>query len=322
MENKVRPTAFWKPHLLYLKPAPHDQLYVEVDAVAGCEPSAKELESLRAFLTQHCDKPGGVTVQLSSTIPKSQAKGLSRRELARGWMDGPPAGGRAPAYLYVLYFDGRLGADKKVARANPHAELLPYPAAIFINRGYRPFWARWMKSTLIQHEAGHILGLAQRADHASGGHCTEDGCLMQANINVHILRLLTGRDPVTQKQLCQHCREQLTTASKLPPAKNLSFTGPVLVREERGYRVLSLQGTTALAIGGGRAGAVSHLLEKERQRKTDPDENPNANIYYAWIDDSISKDKARLRTILDHASRDPYGLARQAARELREEVAR
>jgi hypothetical protein len=293
---------------------------VEVDAVAGCEPSQKELESLQAFLAQHCDKPDGVDVRLSNCIPKAEAKGLSRRELARGWMNGPTSGRSSPAYLYVLYYDGRMGTDKNAAKANPHAELLPYPAAIFFNRGYRPFWARWTGHATIQHEAGHLLGLAQRDDHAKSGHCTVDGCLMRSYIEVNVLRLLTWRDPIRQKTLCEHCLQQLAAASRLPTAKNLSFSGPVLVREERGYRVLSLQGTTALVIGGGRDEAASRLLRNERARGTQPGENPDATIYYSWIDETASTDKARLRTTLNHASRDPYGLVRQAARELQDGV--
>jgi hypothetical protein len=45
-KKEAKPPPFWKPHLLYLKSAPHDRLYVEVDAVAGCEPSKKELAAL------------------------------------------------------------------------------------------------------------------------------------------------------------------------------------------------------------------------------------------------------------------------------------
>lgn len=52
--------SFWKSGLLYLKSTPYDRLYVEVDAVAGCEPSKKELEALGSFLTAHSAKPRGV----------------------------------------------------------------------------------------------------------------------------------------------------------------------------------------------------------------------------------------------------------------------
>jgi hypothetical protein len=37
----------WSPHLLFLNRAPHDSLYVEVDAVAGTEPSDEVLEALK-----------------------------------------------------------------------------------------------------------------------------------------------------------------------------------------------------------------------------------------------------------------------------------
>lgn len=318
--TKESSTSFWKPYLLYLKSSPHDQLYVEVDAVEGCEPSREELEALGGILKEHCHKPRGIEIHQSSVIPKAEAKGLSRRELARSWMNGPPASERSPAYLYVLYYDGRLGGRKESARANPHAELLPYPAAIFINRGYKPSLAGRIEQQIIQHEAGHVLGLAARKEHAKAGHCTEKACLMQPNIKVHILRLLTGRDPVTQKTLCQHCLKQLETASNQPPAKNLSFIGPVLVREEKGYRVLTLQGATALAIGGGRDEAAKHFLTQERNRKTQEGENPDQSFYHAWIEDAVMKDRTNARAILDRARHDSYGMVREMAEGLRKRV--
>jgi hypothetical protein len=316
----ANPTAFWRPHLLYLNAKPHDLLYVEVDAVEGCQPSKEELKALGGVLQAHCEKPHGIEIHQSSVIPKAKAKGLSRRELARSWMNGPTASERFPAYLYVLYYDGRLGGRKEEARAKPHTELLPYPSAIFINRGYKPSLGRWMTTTIIQHEVGHVLGLAMREKNAKAGHCTEKECLMQPKVAVHILRLLTGRDPVTQKKFCQHCLKQLETSTKQPPAKNLSFIGPVLVREEKGYRVLSLQGATALAIGGGREEASKHFLNQERNRKTNPGENPDQTFYYAWIEDAVMKDRAKARVILDRACRDPFGMVRSSAEELRKKA--
>lgn len=319
-KKEVKPPPFWKPHLLYLKSAPHDRLYVEVDAVAGCEPSKKELAALGSVLAAHCDKPRGIHICQSSVISKKEARGLSRRELARAWMNGPPASEHSPAYLYVLYYDGRLGGENEAARAKPHAELLPYPAAIFVNRGYRPFWAQWVNEQLIQHEAGHLLGLAERTSHAKDLHCTEEGCLMQANVAVHISRLLTGRDPVTQKKLCQHCEAQLKEASRQQPVRRLAFSGPVLVREEKGYRVLNLQGATGLAIGGDRRAASDYFLNEERNRKTKSGADPDDGFMNGWIEDEAFKDRTRLRSILDRACHDPYLRVREVAEMLRKKA--
>ena len=313
-------TSFWKPHLLYLKPKPYDRLYVEVDAVEGCRPSHAELDALGDVLKAHCHKPRGIEIRQSSVVPKAEARGLSRRELARAWMNGPPASERSAAYLYVLCYDGRLSGRRESAKANPHTELLPYPAAIFINRGYKPLLGRWMNTPLIQHEAGHVLGLAMRPEKAKAGHCTGKECLMRSNIAFHILRLLAGRDPVTQKTFCQHCLKQLETSAELPPARNLSFAGPVLVREERGYCVLSLQGSIALAIGGDREEAAKHFLNQERNRKTNPGDDPDQLMCHAWIEDEVMKDRLKARACLDRACRDPFGMVREAAEGLRKQV--
>lgn len=314
------PTDFWQPHLLYLKPVPHGRLHVEVDAVAGCEPSERELEALGRVLREHCDKPEGIEIHRSNVIPRREARGLSRRELARRWLDGPKEGGKAPAFLYVLFYDGRLGGARAAARANPHTELLPCPAAVFVNRAYKPLWARWVEEELLQHEAGHLLGLAFRPSQAEAGHCTEKDCLMRAVIPVQVKRLLTGRDPVTNKQFCQHCRAQLRAAAALPPPENLRFVGPVLVREERGYRVLSLQGATGLAIGGGHDEPALSFMQSERHRKTERGGNPDGSFFHGWIVDAELKDRVKLRAVLDRACRDPYGRVREEAEGLRRQV--
>src|SRR5207248_2380473 len=51
-------------------------------------------------------------------------------------------------------------ATLRARNSNPHVDLLPYPAIIFMNGRYGP---KWIRSQLVPHEAGHVLGLAHRA---------------------------------------------------------------------------------------------------------------------------------------------------------------
>ncbi len=92
------------------------------------------------------------------------------------------------------------------------------------------------------HEAGHMLGLAGRTNYATNFHCENPFCLM--NRTIHISRYIFG----LQRRPCKYCRAEMAEDAKLPPP-NLRFVGPVLVREEKGYSVLSLPGRIRLVVG-------------------------------------------------------------------------
>ena len=95
--------------------------------------------------------------------------------------------------------------------------------------------------------------------------------------------------------------------------RRLAFSGPVLVREEKGYRVLNLQGATGLAIGGDRRAAAEYFLNAERNRKTKSGAGPDDGFMNGWIEDEELKDRTRLRSILDRACHDPYLRVREVA---------
>lgn len=260
--DPVKLTSFWKPYLLYLLPTPYSKLYIEVDAVEGCVPSESTLNQFREFLKEHCNKPDGIEIVRSDVIPRSVAKGATANLLSQRYLNGPPAASiPSPAYMYVLFYDGVLSEQtatpakgqldatprpKSVGQVrNPHADLLPYPV-IFINTRYGPKSGREL---LAQHEGGHLLGLAGRETNAANYHCLDKSCLMHRTITFHLGRWLLGRNPFDTLPLCANCQAQLAESAKQPPPENLRYVGPVLVRSEPGYQVLSLPERVKLVVG-------------------------------------------------------------------------
>ena len=71
---------FWKPHLLYLQPDECKSLYVELNAVEGCEPNQETIARLRAFLTQYCDKPESIRIVSNPPIARSDSR-VTRPEI-------------------------------------------------------------------------------------------------------------------------------------------------------------------------------------------------------------------------------------------------
>lgn len=188
--------------------------------------------------------------------------------------------------------------------------MLPYPAMIYMDTRRGPKSAREL---LLQHEAGHVLGLAFRPANASAGHCLDRNCLMYKTLALHLKRLILGQDPFTQRQLCNLCVAQLAESSRQPPPTNLRFVGPVLVRSEAGYHVLSLPHRIRVI-----AGELSEqdcrdfaaAVHAETPVRGDDDGEQRAD---GLPKEEVLHEPAKLCAILDRAKADPYDLVRNLA---------
>lgn len=260
----VKLAGFWHPELLYILPSPCSRLYVEVDAVEGCQPTDATLNKLREFLATYCQKPDGIEIVRSDVIPEVTARGVPLQALARKFMNGPPQNAAATntAYLDILYYDPALcdkpavaeretqtvktRAHRKPTIRNPHVDPLPYPPVMFINPRYGP---EYIQAEFLIHEAGHELGLAGRATNAFAFHCLDKDCLMNWTARYRVSRLLLGKHAIKERLLCPVCIAQLRESARQTPATNLHFVGQVLVRAETNYAVLSLPGRIKIIVG-------------------------------------------------------------------------
>ena len=155
------PASFPNLALPYLLSSPHSRLYVEVDAVEGCEPTETALVQLQEFLSKYCQKPDGVEIMVSDIIPRKAARKTGPRTLARRYLNGPPDDNASPpAFMYVLYYPGWPGI------VPPFAEVAPYPAIYFNTR----FSLGIALDEILLHEAGHLLGLVNRTEQIANGH--------------------------------------------------------------------------------------------------------------------------------------------------------
>lgn len=257
-----------KPSLLYRLRSPYRRLYVEVDAVQGCEPDEAVLAGLRDFLARFCDKPDGIEIVRGAVIPRKYEPGLTAEQLACRVMKGPPTNSASgpPAFMEILFYDSDLFEEPPVIRMGaghsgasikrqspvrkPQTDLLPYPVIVMNTR----YFIKKTQDQLLLHEAGHMLGLVTRTNFAANGHCLDPTCLMYPNLQAvyHIRKFLLGDGAysVARKHLCQRCLDELAADAELPPVTNLHFAGPVLVRSEQGYSVLSLPNYVEVMVGG------------------------------------------------------------------------
>jgi hypothetical protein len=235
--DRSGPLPTWQePELLYLQAQPYSKLYVEIDTVEGVDVDEGALAAFREFLREHCDKPGGTEFVQGKPIPLDEAQRMHLHFVALTQMNGPQQGpdDARTAYLYVLIYDSeRMGLET----SRPHVSAR-YPCAIYFNTAFDRAFSKQTASRLFQHEAGHVLGLCKNKSHANGAHCTNKSCLM-GTVTVSISRWLFGIPPRKQ-ELCQDCLRDLALARQAGPHQRMSFRGPALVRQEKGYLVASL----------------------------------------------------------------------------------
>lgn len=243
-------TPGWENHRLPNAAAPYDKLLVEVDAVEGTAPSAEELVELKTFLEEFTNKKGGVIVKIDSVISAAEARNRAPNSLAIQFLNGPPDD--RTAFIYVLCY--RSGIGRLMAKADqPNFTYFPYPCAIFVDRSFAAFkfWfhhAR-MQRHMLRHEIGHALGLARNPDHASRGHCTNDGCIMRPAINFNFRRLITFRPPLDNTEFCADCRRDLEHYKSVEPPVNVRLWRGYFLREGKGYQILTLPGFVYVHFG-------------------------------------------------------------------------
>lgn len=330
--DTTQTASFWKPELLYRLNAPYPRLYVEVDAVKGCEPDDRTLDTLRKFLATYCDKPDGIQIVREPVIPKSAVRGLSVEGVAGRFMKGPPAnsGATQPAFLEVLFYDSKFTGDYDSGKpgAGPHSwtEHDPYPAFIMMNKRTYPKIlggvvlttqeAGLLEGLIMAHEAGHALGLVGRTNYAADNHCTDTNCIMypetKADAELHIHLLLLGPRAFTisvaQTNLCARCVAELADDAKLAPLTNCYFDGAVMVRSEIGYHVLSLPNRAHVIAG---KFAEQDCLDFAANAQKTPNLAASGNIHVS-ISDEIRHDPVKLNALLQQVASDPSEMVRSA----------
>ena len=344
LADPVARTSFWKPYLLFIQATPYPRLYVEVDAVEGMAPDDESLRRLREFLGAFCAKPAGIQIVRDSVIPRVQARGIAPGALARKYLAGPDRDASAPpaAFIYVLFFDTALSRDAgtnaprgAAATASlrpsaqavaPHADLLPYPAIIFADPLFNgplnaPKLSR-LFGPILQHEAGHLLGLGRNPTHAADLHCRETSCLMYREYSPAELLLAEiwadtlGTNSAPRLRLCANCQADAQAYAREPIPSNLHFFGPVFVRSEAGYQVLALPGRLKLVVGQfdeRDAWEFARAVQSEAFKRTEAD---SSFLAIGTVKPEARQDRARLRETLKRARQDPLDAVRAVAAQL------
>ncbi|NQT00505.1 MAG: hypothetical protein HQ580_00630 [Planctomycetes bacterium] len=299
---------FWKPHLLYLQSAVCESLYVEIDAVEGSEPNEETIETLRQRLLQYCDKPGKVQIVCNASIPLRHARATRPEILALRYMDGPDHSKDSghTAYLYVLFYDSsQLSGQRYRQAVNPHAKLIPYPAAIYMDTRYiKTHHLTKYEGQLLLHEVGHILGLTWSQERKGDWycHCRDKSCLMYESYKVNTLPFQKHQE----KDFCELCKGDLVAARADEADPRLKFMGPVMVRSEKDYHVLSLPAFVKLHFGPLNSIDWEDILEEARNEVPRLAAQPDTvAVLMGSVVGASSDELASLHYAIENAKNDP-----------------
>jgi hypothetical protein len=167
--------------------------------------------------------------------------------------------------------------------------------------------AKWGRAEVLLHEVGHLLGLAGRPTRASDYHCLDAGCLMNKCFHFH--RFVLG----WQRRLCRRCVAQLADSSRPPPPSNLRFIGPVLVRSENGYHILSLPKRMRIVVGDLAEQDCRDFVAAVHAETTSPGGDNDEFRVDEVVKQEVVDEPAEMRDIINRVKDDPYEAVRDAA---------
>lgn len=168
---------------------------VEVAYVTGFAPSPATLTNLKSFLQQRTHKPDGITI-VSRAVPSSGKAPFTINEIADIEKEIRTTFNAGDEIAVFIYFaDGSNENDtsnkKVVGSAFRNTSMVIYAGTVnsISGRVNGPDKVT-VESTVIHHEFGHLFGLVNlgtplqtaHEDNVSKGHCTVEGCLMNANV--------------------------------------------------------------------------------------------------------------------------------------------
>lgn len=197
----------------YLTSSNYTKLVVEIQSVAGYEPTTAAKNGLVSFLNSRLNKPAGIEVVSSTfaapgkttySIDDVRAIEASRRTR---FVNG------STIVAYFLFLDGNSSSDsgnsKVLGQAHGPSSMVMYEKTIqSLSGGLGQPSRAVLEETILEHEFGHILGLvntgtppvANHHDSAHGAHCSNTNCLMHWQVETGdvLTNIINGGGTVLQ----------------------------------------------------------------------------------------------------------------------------
>ncbi|MFM9944014.1 MAG: peptidase [Bacteroidia bacterium] len=168
-----------------------DKLIVEVQYMAGSQPTTGTLDNLKTFLEQRLNKTGGITFVETAIAAQGKATYSFADIQAIEKANKAQSGNGSTLTTYFLFVDGdyseNSGSSKILGIAYGTSSMAIFEKTIKeFSGGIGKPSATTLETTVINHEFGHTLGLVNNGtdmatshqDEPNGKHCNNKDCLM------------------------------------------------------------------------------------------------------------------------------------------------
>jgi len=201
-------------------------IVVEIDHVAGFDPSPAALRAIERGLGEHCEEGKHVQVRLDDEIPLPVLKGAVGRagleRLVARFLDADPRDWNRTETIYVLYApDSTLWYGRSVSGMadrivfSRDGEVASVRTILLFTDEIRRDAAMWITAAKVEratlvHELGHLMGLVVDGSHVQRGHpghCRVARCVMhqpgaRAGLVNGISAFFAGRIPSRYGKRC------------------------------------------------------------------------------------------------------------------------
>jgi len=174
------------------------------------------------------------------------------------------------------------------------------------------------EAQLLLHEVGHILGLtwSQKRGDDWHCHCRAKSCLMYESYKVNTLPFRKHQ----QKDFCELCKSDFEAARAGGADPRLKFMGPVMVRSENDYHVLSLPAFAKLHFGPLKSIEWQDVLEEARNEVPKWAAQPDTVAVLMGPGVGLNSDEsASLHHAIENAKKDPCPTVRLGVNAIKEQ---
>lgn len=178
----------------YVRDSDYGRWVIEVDSVAGQEPSSAALSFLKNRLTPVVEKPDGIDFETGGSIQAGRSPWTKEEVLAASdqFQDRHTKGNTVVTHL--LFLDGRYESANVLGVTIGYRTIAIFPQTIagacsVLNACF--FAEEDILNAVLVHEFGHAIGLVNRGipmvqdheDSASPGHSDNPGSVMTAELD-------------------------------------------------------------------------------------------------------------------------------------------
>lgn len=196
-------------------------LELEVVYVTGHEPTQETINSLYSFLNRHINKPDGIDIKTRAIVSPNVGSYsiLELKEVEKKYRTSFSKDTKLAAFIFIADNKSEDKEDRRIlGKAYLNTSMVIFNSEIQIMTGNSSSRSQ-LQTVTAHHEFGHLFGLVNngtpaQSDHEDPdkefrAHCSVEGCLMAAAIDINSSNLTFLEDGQKILDFDEHCKLDL-----------------------------------------------------------------------------------------------------------------